>query len=197
MSTPIFEVDMEQGADFNCIINWYGGDVFRAPIEEIDPGYPTRVRVSNHLLPTVSDTPVIISGVHGAEMLNSTHTGVEECTYIDANYFYVPISTVGCEWVPGTGEITWHQPSDLTGYTGRLKLKPSWHSSTVIHEYTTENGDMVIVLNDASIQLLNTGVETAAFSFNKAYGDFELIAPGGGITRVARLIVTFSREMTS
>lgn len=196
MGTPIFEVEMEQGADWNCTVNWYGGGTFRAPIEELDPGYPTQIRVTSHLLPSSSDTPVIISGVQGVEMVNSKDTGVELCARVDDNYFTVPVSSVGCEWVPGTGEITWYKPSDLTGYTARAKLRKSWSSSTVIHEYTTENGGIVLDTNDASIKLVNTAAETAAMNFTTAYVDVELIAPGGAVTRTHRLKVNFSRETT-
>ena len=194
--TPLFELELEQGTDWNAIMNWYGGAIFMAPIEEIDPGYPTKIRVSSHLLPTSSDTPVIISGVQGVEMLNSRDTGVELCERVDANYFLVPVSSVGCEWVPGTGEITWHQPSNITSYTARCKLRSRWYSGTVIHEFTTENGGITLDDNDASIRLDITAAESAALAFVTAYGDIELISPTGAVTRVARLKVTFSREMT-
>jgi len=194
--TPIFELDMEQGASWNATINWYGGDIFRAPIEELDPGYPTKVRVTGHGLPNVSDTPVIISGVQGVEMINSKDTGVEECEYIDEDYFYVPISSVGCEWVPGTGEITWHEPSDITEYTARCKLRKNWAHPTVIHEFTTEIPNITLIINDASIRLDCTAAETAAFTFATAYGDIELISNTGEVTRVARLKINLSRETT-
>ena len=65
--TPRFELDMEQGATFNYTFHWYAGGKFMAPIEEIIVGYPTIIKVTAHGLPTISDTPVIISGVDGCD----------------------------------------------------------------------------------------------------------------------------------
>lgn len=195
-TTPVFEVEMQQGADWNCTVNWYGGGTERAVIEELDPGYPTRIRVTAHGLPTSSDTPIIISGVQGVEMVNSSDTGVELCARVDDDYFDVPVSSRGCEWVIGTGEITWSKPSDITSYTARAKLRKNRHSATVIHEYTTENGGIVLDANDASIKLVNTAAETAAMSFTEAMVDVELVSPGGAVTRTHTLLVTFNRETT-
>lgn len=195
MSTPIFEVDMDQGSDFFVTVNWYGGGVFRAAIEEIDPGYPTIVRVTSHLLPASSDTPVIISGVQGAEILNSTDTGIELCERIDDDHFAVPVSTVPCEWVQGTGEITYHTPTDLTNYTAVCQLRSKWYSGKLIHEFTSASGDIVLDPNDGSVILSALAADTTDMSFTKAYGDIEVISESGMITRVARLIVNFSREM--
>ncbi len=192
--TPTYELSMEQGADWTATINWYGGGIFRAPIEEIDMGYPTNIRVSAHQLPSSSDTPVIISGVQGAEILNSSNTAIELVTRVDADYFTVPISTVACEWVVGTGEITYHLPTDLSTFTGRCQLRKSWNSSTVIADLTTQNNGMTLTGDDGSIQLDITSAVTTGLNFVKAYGDIEVIAPGGLVTRVARIIVEFSRE---
>ncbi len=194
--TPIFEVGMEQGADFYTTINWYGGGIAMGVIEEIEMGYPTKVQVTGHGLPTASPTPVIISGVQGAEILNSTDTGIELCTVVDDDHFTVPLSTVAYEWIPGTGEITWHTPTDITNFTARCQLRSKWHSGSVIQEFKTDDSTIILNANDASIQLGILGAATQALSFNKGYGDIELIAPGGAITRVARIIATFSREMT-
>ena len=196
MTTPLFETEMEQGANWSAIVNYYGGDTFMAPIEEIDPGYPTQIRVSTHLLPTSSDTPVIISGIQGMDGLNSVNSGVQLCERVDADYFTVPLSTVGCEWVVGTGEITWHQPFPLSGYTARCVLRSKWYSGVKIAEYTTALGNAIIDTNDGSITLTNTAVETADMTFTKAYGDIEVVAAGGNVVRVARLAVTLSRETT-
>jgi len=127
--TPRFELDMEQGATFNYTFHWYAGGKFMAPIEEITVGYPTRIKVTAHGLPTISDTPVIISGVDGCEILNSKDTGIEEAIYVDADHFDMPQSTVADKWVPGTGEMTYHQPSDITGFTARMQIREKWHST--------------------------------------------------------------------
>ena len=196
MSIPTFELGMAQGTDWATTFNWYGGGKFMAPIEEIDPGYPTRIKVTSHLLPSASDTPIIISGVEGMEILNSKDTGIELCARVDDNYFEVPISTVGKEWRIGKGEITYYRPTDITDFTARCKFRKYWHSADVLSELTTENGGIVLNADDASIQLQRTAAQTAAFVFDKCVFDVELISPGGAVTRVAQGTIRLSREAT-
>lgn len=194
--TPRFELDMEQGATFNYTFHWYAGGKFMAPIEEITVGYPTRIKVTGHGLPTVSDTPVIISGVDGCDILNSEDLGIDEAIYVDVDHFDMPQSTVADTWIPGTGEITYHKPSDINGFTARMQIREKWHSKTVIHELTTENGGIVLTVEDASIELTILPIDTATFLFNEAVYDIEMIAPSGVITRVIEGTITLHKEVT-
>ena len=194
--TPRFELDMEQGATFNYTFHWYAGGKFMAPIEDITVGYPTRIKVTAHGLPTISDTPVIISGVLGAEILNSHDLGIDEAIYIDADHFDMPQSTVADVWSCGTGEITYHKPSDINGFTARMQIREKWHSTNFIHELTTENGGILLTVEDASIEITITPVNTEAFTFNKAVYDIEMISPGGDITRIIEGTITLSKEVT-
>jgi len=196
MSTPNFPLDIEQGADFINTFHWYAGGKSMAPIEDIQIGYPTRIKVTGHGLPSVSDTPVIISGVDGLRDINSTDLGIEEAIYVDANYFDMPISSVGETWVIGTGEITWHTPTNITGFTARMQIRAKKYSSSFIHELTTENGGITLTVADASIALSIPAATTAGFAFVGAWYDIELIGPGGDITRVVEGELTLIREVT-
>jgi len=205
--TPRFNLEMDQGATFTTTFNWYGGGKFMAPIEDICIGYPTRITVTDHLLPSNSDTPVIISGVEPSadndqaskkrmELLNSTELGIAEVIYVDANNFDVPISTVKCNWETGTGEITWHKPTPITGFTARMHIREKWHSTDFIHELTTENGGITLTVEDASIQIDITAADTTAFTFNIAVYDIEMISPTGEITRVVEGTIKLIKEIT-
>ena len=196
MSTPRFELDMEQGATFNYTFHWYAGGKFMAPIEDIIVGYPTRIKVTGHGLPTISDTPVIISGVSGCEILNSHDLGIDEAIYVDVDHFDMPQTTVADIWKPGTGEITYHKPSDIVGFTARMQIREKWHSKTFIHELTTENGGILLTVEDASIEITIAPIDTEAFTFNKAVYDIEMIAPGGDITRIIEGTITLHKEVT-
>lgn len=196
MSTPRFELDMEQGATFNYTFHWYAGGRFMAPIEDITVGYPTRIKVTAHGLPTISDTPVIISGVDGADILNSEGTGIEEAIYVDADHFDMPQSTVADTWKCGTGEITYHKPSDITGFTARMQIREKWHSLDFIEELTTENGGIVLTVEDASIEITLLPAVTALYTFRQAVYDIEMIDPNGSITRIIEGTITLSKEVT-
>ena len=194
--TPNYLLDMYQGATFSYTFHWYAGGKFMAPIEEIIVGYPTIIKVTAHGLPTNSDTPVILSGIVGCEILNSEDLGIEEMAYVDADHFSVPQSTVNKVWSPVTGEITYHKPSVITGYTARMQIREKWHSVAFIHELTTENGGITLTVEDASIELAITPVITAGFTFSNAVYDIEMIAPGGEITRIIEGTIMNHKEVT-
>lgn len=193
---PHYEINMLQGADWKPTLNWYAGGIFMAPIEEITPGYPTKIRVTGHGLPTVSPTPVIISGVEGMEILNSKDLAILRATRVDDDHFTMPCSTVKCEWIVGSGEMTYYMVTDITGMTFRSKLRSRVHNGTVLAELTTENGKIIANADDASIQLLLTGAETELLQFTKGYLDCEAVDAQGGIQRVFSLTVNLIREST-
>jgi len=129
-------------------------------------------------------------------ILNSRDLGVEEVTYVDADYFTVPISTVACDWVVGTGEITWYKPTNISGFTARCQLRSKPYSGTKIADLTTANGGVILTTNDAGIQLHILAAATEAYTFVKAYFDCELISGAGIITRAFSGIVTLTRGIT-
>lgn len=197
MSVPRYELPMYQGADWTPKLNWYGGGIFMAPIEEIDPGYPTVIRCTAHGLPTASDTPVIISGVEGMPILNSKDLAILQATYVDADHFSMPVSTVACEWVVGTGEITYYKPTDISGYTAfRGTLRSRVHKNTALATLTEANSKIIITDNDAGIQLKLTAVETEALDFTRGYIDVEGVDAGGAVHRIFSIDVNFVREST-
>jgi hypothetical protein len=196
MATPTFLLDMEQGATFNYTFHWYAGGKFMAPIEDICIGYPTRIKVTAHGLPTISDTPVILSGIGGAEILNSHDLGIEEAVYVDVDHFDIPQSTVKDTWKVGSGECTYHKPSDITGYTARMQIREKWHSPNFIHELTTQNGGIVLTVEDAGIAINILPAVTEGFTFNIAVYDIEMISPVGGVTRIIEGTITLHKEVT-
>jgi len=194
---PRYKVDMYQGADWRPKLNWYGGGLFMGPIEEIDPGYPTKIRVTAHGLPSASDTPVIISGVEGMTILNSKELAILQASRVDADYFTMPISTVACEWVVGTGEITYYKPTDISAYTAfRGKLRSRVYKSDTLADMTEANGKIIITDNDAGIELNLTAAETALLDFTHGYVDVEGVDAGDQVHRIFALDINFIREST-
>ena len=195
--TPQVQLHVEQGVTFEHTFQWLAGGIFMAPIELIEEGYPTIMTVTAHGINSVSAHPVIISGVEGCPHLNSTNLSIPQCSRIDDDHFSVPLTSVGDAWIPGTGEITYCVPSDLTNMTGRMVIRKNWFSNTIIHEMTTENGGMVLTVADGSIELKMAKEITAAFTFKHAVYDVDLIADGGVEEyRIFRGPVTLHREVS-
>ena len=194
--TPQFHLYIEQGVNFDHTFQWLNGGMFMAPLELVQEGYPTIITVSSHGLNSVAAHPVILSGIEGIPRLNSENTELFLATRLDDNRFSVPISSVGKQWIPGTGELTYHVPTDMTGYTGRCVIRRNWYESTPIHEMTTENGGMILELTSGSIQLVIPKATTAGFSFRSAWYDVDMTSPGGVEYRVFKGPITLEREVS-
>lgn len=194
--TPQFHLYVEQGVNFDHTFQWLNGGMFMAPIELIQEGYPTVVTVSGHGLPTGTAHPVIISGVEGIPRLNTENTELFLATRLDDNRFSIPVSSVGKQWEAGTGELTYHLPTDMTGYTGRCVIRRNWYEQTAIHEMTTENGGIVLEIESGSIQLLIPKATTAGFTFRNAWYDVDMIHPSGAEFRVFKGPITLEREVS-
>ena len=194
--TPKIKLHIEQGVDFDHTFQWLAGGIFMAPIEEVHVGYPTVLIVTGHGLNTRSAQPIIISGIDGCPHINTDDVGIPLCSRVDANTISVPLTTVGDDWVEGTGEITYHMPSDLTDMTARMVIKKNWHATAAIHELTTANGGIILTTEDAGIALHISKADTAAFVFKNAWYDVDLThTPTGSEYRIFRGPVELYREM--
>lgn len=192
--TPEFPLHIEQGANFDHTLQWFGGGKFVAPIENIELGYPTIITVTGHLLNAVSPTPLVISGVEGCPNLNSMDTSIALATKETDNIFSVGLSTVGDEWVVGTGEITYWRPTDLTDFTGEMRIRKNWYSTTVIHTISTALGTMTLDPIDGSVRLQISAEDTAAFKFVGGVYDIDLTL-AGFVSRVFVGPITMHRDI--
>lgn len=86
-------------------------------------------------------------------------------------------------------------PVNLTGYTARMKVRPTVSSSTVYLDLTTANGKIVLGGSAGTVQLLLSATETAALTFTTGVYDLELVS-GSTVTRLIEGNVTVSKEVT-
>lgn len=187
-------ITIVQGATFDKTINWYGGGKVCKEIEAVSEGCPTLVTITNHGLPSVSDTPVFVDHVKGAKSLNSKGKAVT-ATYVDANTFYVDADTVDETWTSGTGLVTWYAAKDLTGWSARMHIREDIDDVASIVELVSPT-DITISTNDAGIRIVITATATAAFDFDNAVYDLELEDPSGFVVRLVEGDVTFKKEVT-
>lgn len=82
--------------------------------------------------------------------------------------------------------MTWQDqngnPVDLTNYTADMKIKPSTGSSTVLHESSTTNGEIVLGGTAGTITITTTAATTAAFSWITAVYDLKMTDGSGFVT---------------
>ena len=94
--------------------------------------------------------------------------------------------------------FTWKEggaPKNLTGYTARMKARPSITSDTVLIDASTANGKITIDPLLGVIELTISATETAAMTFTSAVYDLELVS-GAVVTRLVQGTLTLSREVT-
>jgi hypothetical protein len=200
---PQFDITVEPGADLNFTFNWYGGGLQMFPIEDIYPGYPTELRVTEHGLPSASPTPVFIQGVQGdLKKVNSNKSGVLHATHIDADHFSLPINTLGMEWEDEdksgapVGAFSFYAPTNLTGYEGRCDFRKKWHDDEPFHSATTENGEMVLTVDDGSISVSVPASITGTWAVSRGVFQVEVFQPGGTVVRACGGRLLFDQEVT-
>jgi hypothetical protein len=180
---PELPIDIERGTSLDVTLHWWGGGRFMAPIEDIITGYPTQIKVTGHQINNVSAPPVIISGVNATEddgesfremrNINSKDTRIDMGTYVDADWFTMPVATTGEVWYPGSGEITHYLPSDLTGWGGECRIRKNWHSA-VLHTISTALGTMTLTATDGSCRLQINSDVTDTFEITHGVYDIDL-----------------------
>lgn len=195
MSTAPLNLTINQGETFSKSINWYGGGRVCKAIEGLVPGCPTTITVSGHGIPSTSNTPVFIKHVKGATRANTKPDVPVEATYIDANSFFADVDTVQQTYTQNTGIITYYAPKDLTGWTARMHIREELDDTVTIHEMTSPT-DITISTNDAKITMIISATDTAAFDFEKAVYDLELIDGDDNVTRLLEGEVELIKEVT-
>lgn len=196
MSVTKLDLTINQGETFSKAINWYGGGKVCKAIESLTPGCPTQITITGHGLPSVSDTPVFIKHVKGATRANTNdkHT---IATYIDANDFYADVDTFGQDYDANTGIVTYYAPKDLTSWTAVMHIREEIDDTATIVELTSPT-DITISTNDAKITITIAAAVTAAFDFDTAYYDLELLDDSvpAVVTRLIEGEVELRREVT-
>jgi hypothetical protein len=92
-------------------------------------------------------------------------------------------------WQDGTGA-----PVDLTGFTARMQIRPSINSDEIIHELTTENGEITILPLTGVIRVEVLPEVTATLTQRGVY-DLELVKDPD-VFRLLQGRVRISKEVT-
>lgn len=89
-------------------------------------------------------------------------------------------------------------PVDLTGCRARMQIRPDIDSSTVLVEFTTENGGIVLGGATGTIEFgIMSATETAALTWDSGVYDLEIIfSDGVTVLRKIRGDVDISPEVT-
>lgn len=85
---------------------------------------------------------------------------------------------------------------DLTGYSGRMQIRQSVSSSTVLAELTSANGRVVITPASGLVELNLEASATSALPASSLVYDLELESSGGFVLRALQGAITIDPEVT-
>lgn len=197
MSTPAkVNFKMYQGSTFSEVLHWETNKKVYIPISSIPKAAPTVVTTTGaHSIPGV--WRVRLENVGGMKEINSPddeyYMGTATSnTTIELN----AVNSLGFTAYTTGGVIEYNQPVDLTGYTARMQLREKLDSTTVLAEYTTENGKLLIDTATSKITIVVDAATTAAYTFNSAVYSLELVSSGSQVTQLMVGTITLVKEVT-
>lgn len=103
--------------------------------------------------------------------------------------------TTGVEDPANPGSYLPGTPYDLTGWTGRMQVRPTVDSDTKSVDATTEN-NMIILGADGTVQVHLPDTETDKVTYKKGVYDLELVDPTGQVIRLLQGKVICSLNVT-
>ncbi len=148
------------------------------------------------------DWPVWVVGVVGMSQINHDSDDLTRAAkayqayYINATSLRLNLDTTRFNTYTSGGEILYHPPVDLTGFTARMQIRESLESTTTLEELTTENGGITLGGTAGTVALLISATDTAALDFSTAVYDLELISGAGIVTRLLYGDITLAEEVT-
>ena len=194
------DISIKQGSTFSLTLK-YGQPQFAVKaITGITKSGQAVVTATGHGL-TV-DWPVWIVGVAGMDQLNHTSDELRDACaayyayYVDANSLRLDVDTTRFNAYTSGGEVLYHPPVNLTGFTARMQIRETVESTTVLHSLTTENGGITLGGAAGTIALTISATDTAAFTFDTAVYDLEVVSGGGVVTEIASGAVLMNNEVT-
>lgn len=194
------DISIKQGKTFTLTLK-YGQPQFAVKaITGVTKSGQAVVTATGHGL-TV-DWPVWVVGVAGMDQLNHTSDELRDACaayyayYVDANSLRLDVDTTRFNAYTSGGEVLYHPPVNLTGFTARMQIRETVESTTVLHSLTTENGGITLGGAAGTIALTISATDTAAFTFDTAVYDLEVVSGGGVVTEIASGAVLMNNEVT-
>jgi hypothetical protein len=163
-----------QGSTFRETFRWESALKTYLPITAITKTAPPIINCTGTLPPI--GWRARVTGVVGMKEINSDeYRLVTETDFGLGRVIFNSINATAYNTYTSGGILEYNTPIDLTGYTGRLQIRPTVTSSTVLLELTTQNGGILIDNNLKTITVLITAQQTQELSFASAVYSLELV----------------------
>lgn len=194
MTTPVkLNLKIIQGSTFTQSLRWESTTKVYAPITSITQAAPVVIFSTAHGVP--AGWRVKITNVGGMKEINNA-SEYYTSTLVSANSISINnVNSLGYSAYTTGGVLEYNQPMDLTGYTARMQLREKLASTTVLDEYTTANGKLVLDNTLKTIKILVDATTTAAYTFSTAVYSLELVG-GTVVNTLVQGTITLEKEIT-
>lgn len=184
-----------QGSTFQEVYRWESETKVYVPIQAIQKSAPCVITTQNaHNLPQGWRFRVV--GAGGMKELNSQGDGYYLATNVTSTTIEAnQINSLGYTTYTSGGVIEYNQPVPIAGYSARMQIRETVDSPTVLHEATTQNGQLIINDTSKTIQITILGNITQTFDFTTAVYSIELYT-GNNVVTFAAGNITLVREVT-
>ena len=198
MSTA-YDITIKQGSTFSLTLK-YGQPQFTVKaITGVTKSGQAVVTAPTHGL-TV-DWPVWVVGVNGMDQLNHKSDELRDACaayyayYVDGNSLRLDVDTTRFGAYTSGGEVLYHPPVDLTGFTARMQIRETIESTTTLVSLTEASG-ITLGGTAGTIGITIAATATALLDFDSAVYDLEVVSAGGIVTPVAYGNVYLNDEVT-
>lgn len=195
MSQPIkLNLKIYQGATFRETLRWESSTKVYKPISAITKSAPVVITAPSHGIPP--GWRARVTNVAGMKEINSA----AESYYIvtDTTTDTVIINSINAlnfsDYTSG-GVLEYNAPVDLTGYTGRMQIRPKLESPEILLELTSANNRIVIDETNSTISLVISPDVTSELNFTSAVYSMELVN-GADVIPFVNGSVTLVKEVT-
>lgn len=198
MSCARYDLEIKQGSTYSKSVSQLAGGKIQKLIEDLTPGAPTLITITGHGIPATAEIPVYVSHVKGATRANTKPGKPVVATYVDVDTLFLDIDTVAQTYEGPSGLLTYYAPTDLTNYTARMHIRENIDDTATILELATGGNGIEITPALGKVTFTLTAAQTAAFDFDVAYYDLEIVDNSAEpvVTRILEGEVEICREVT-
>jgi len=177
MTDPVkLNFKIYQGSTFGEVLRWESAEKVYKTITAVTQSAPVVITAIGHGIP--ADWRVKVTNVVGMTDINTTGYVQADPVTTDTLKINNIVSVAFKPYVSG-GVLEYNKPVDMTGFTGKMQIRPTVDSATILHELTTENGGIVIDNVNKKITLNIPAATTAAFTFSTAVYGLEVYNSSG------------------
>lgn len=198
MSTA-YDITIKQGSTFSLTLK-YGQPQFTVKaITGVTKSGQAVVTAPTHGL--TIDWPVWVVGVAGMDQLNHRSDELRNACaayyayYVDGNSLRLDVDTTRFGVYTSGGEVLYHPPVNLTGFTARMQIRETIESTTTLVSLTEASG-ITLGGTAGTIGITIAATATALLDFDSAVYDLEVVSAGGIVTPVAYGNVYLNDEVT-